>query len=302
MKLYLECIPCFIRQALEAINMFTDDQDLKEKIMREVIKAASTFDADSIGLMTNAKIQRILKKYAHSGDPYKKEKEKMNIICMDMADEVINMIEDSGSPFETALRIAIGGNIIDFGQGNNIKAGKIRDAIKQALGQELDNSTVNRLREEIERAEKILYIGDNTGEIVFDRIFIERFFPPGRTIFAVRGGPVMNDATIEDAKMTGMTDTVRVISTGIDMAGALLPYCSEEFMKEYGEADIIISKGMGNYEALSNEDKNIFYLMKVKCPVVEGSLMGKYRLGDILVDDLKYLKNKNIEKAALENR
>jgi damage-control phosphatase, subfamily I len=296
MKLYLECIPCFIRQALEAINMFTDDQELKEKIMREVLRATSTFDAESIGLMTNAKIQRILKKYAHSGDPYKKEKKKMNLICMDMADEVTNIIEDSERPFETALRIAIGGNIIDFGQGNNIEAGKIRGAIKQALGQELDNSTISRLKEEIGKAKKILYIGDNTGEIVFDRIFIEKFFPVDRTVFAVRGGPVMNDATIEDAQITGMADTVKVISTGIDMAGALLPCCSEEFMKEYKEADVIISKGMGNYEALSNEDKNIFFLMKVKCPVIEDSLKGKYRLGDILVDDLKYLKNKNIEE------
>jgi damage-control phosphatase, subfamily I len=295
MKLYLECIPCFIRQALEAINMFTDDQDLKEKIMREVLRAMSTFDAESIGLMTNAKIQRILKKYAHSGDPYKKEKKKMNLICMDMADEVTNIIEDSERPFETALRIALGGNIIDFGQGNNIEEEKIRDAIRQALGQKLDDLTVKRLEEEIGNAKKILYIGDNTGEIVFDRIFIEKFFPVGRTVFAVRGGPVMNDATIEDARMTGMTDIVKVISTGVDMAGALLPYCSEEFKKEYKEADVIISKGMGNYEALSDEDKNIFFLMKVKCPVIENSLKGKYRLGDILVDDLKYLKNKNIE-------
>jgi len=295
MKLYLECIPCFIRQALEAINMFTDDQDLKEKIMREVLRATSTFDAESIGLMTNAKIQRILKKYAHSGDPYRNEKKKMNLICMDMADEVTNIIEDAERPFEAALRIALGGNIIDFGQGNNIEEEKIRDAIRQALGQKLDDLTVKRLEEEIGNAKKILYIGDNTGEIVFDRIFIEKFFPVGRTVFAVRGGPVMNDATIEDAQMTGMTDTVKVISTGIDMAGALLPYCSEEFKKEYKEADVIISKGMGNYEALSDEDKNIFFLMKVKCPVIENSLKGKYRLGDILVDDLKYLKNKNIE-------
>ncbi len=293
MKLYLECIPCYIRQVLEAMDMFTDDGSLKEKILKEVLEALADFDTGDAGLMTNAKIQRILKKYAPAGDPYKKEKERMNLICMEMADETAAMIEESKDPFETALRVALGGNIIDFGQGNDFKAQKIKSTIEHALTQELDGDMIIRLKENIAGAKKILYIGDNTGEIVFDRIFIERFFPAGRTIFAVRGGPVMNDATIEDAQMTGMTGIVRVITTGLDMAGAILPYCSEEFLKEYKDADLIISKGMGNYEALSSEDKNIFYLLKVKCSVIEESLKGKYKLGDIVVDDLTYLKNNN---------
>ena len=291
MRLYLECIPCYLRQVLEAMDMFTDDRDQKEKILREVLEAAATFDAEEIGLMTNAKIHRILKKYAPAGDPYKKEKERMNLICMEMADEIVAMIEGSKNPFETALRIALGGNIIDSGQGNDFKAQKIKSTIEYALMQELDEDMIVRLKENIARAKKILYIGDNTGEIVFDRIFIERFFPADRTIFVVRGGPAMNDATIEDAQMIGMTGIVRVITTGLDMAGALLPHCSEEFLKEYEDADLIISKGMGNYEALSSEDKNIFYLLKVKCPVIENSFKGRYKLGDIVLDDLKYLKN-----------
>jgi len=291
MRLYLECIPCYLRQVLEAMDMFTDDRDLKEKILREVLEAAATFDAEKIGLMTNAKIHRILKKYAPAGDPYKKEKERMNLICMEMADEIAAMIEGSKNPFETALRIALGGNIIDFGQGNDFKAQKIKSTIEYALTQELDEAMIVRLKENIARAKKILYIGDNTGEIVFDRIFIERFFPVDRTIFVVRGGPAMNDATIEDAQMIGMTGIVRVITTGLDMAGTLLPHCSEEFLKEYEDADLIISKGMGNYEALSSEDKNIFYLLKVKCPVIENSFKGRYKLGDIIVDDLRHLKN-----------
>jgi len=291
MRLYLECIPCYLRQVLEAMDMFTDDRDLKEKILREVLEAAATFDAEKTGLMTNAKIHRILKKYAPAGDPYKKEKERMNLICMEMAGEIVAMIEGSKNPFETALRIALGGNIIDSGQGNDFKAQKIKSTIEYALMQELDEAMIVRLKENIARAKKILYIGDNTGEIVFDRIFIERFFPADRTIFVVRGGPTMNDSTIEDAQMIGMTGIVRVITTGLDMVGALLPHCSEEFLKEYEDADLIISKGMGNYEALSSEDKNIFYLLKVKCPVIENSFKGRYKLGDIVLDDLRYLKN-----------
>ncbi len=291
MRLYLECIPCYLRQVVEAMDMFTDDRGLKEKIMKEVLEAAADFDAEEIGLMTNVKIHRILKKYAPTGDPYKDEKRRMNLICMEMADETTVMIEESKNPFETALRVALGSNVIDFGQGNDFKVQKIQSTIEYALKQELDGAMIARLEENITRAKKILYIGDNTGEIVFDRIFIEKFFPVDRTIFVVRGGPAMNDATIEDAQMIGMTDIVRVITTGIDMLGAILPCCSEEFLKEYKDADLIISKGMGNYEALSSEDKNIFYLLKVKCPVIESSLMGKYELGDIVVEDLGYLKD-----------
>lgn len=290
MRLYLECIPCYLRQVLEAIDMFTDDRVLKEKILREVLETAAAFDADEIGLMTNAKIHRILKKYAPAGDPYKNEKKRMNLVCMEMTDEITATIEGSKNSFETALRIALGGNIIDFGQGNDFTAQKIKSTIEHALTQKLSEVMISRLKENIAKAKKILYIGDNTGEIVFDRIFIEKFFPTDRTIFVVRGGPAMNDATIEDARMIGMTDIVRVITTGLDMQGAILSHCSEEFLKEYEDADLVISKGMGNYEALSSEDKNIFYLLKVKCPVIEDSFRGRYRLGDILVDDLRHLK------------
>jgi len=283
-KLYLECIPCYIRQAFEAAQMATDNKKLQEKILRESLIAASKFDTSEIGLLTHAKIHKIIKKIASTEDPYKKGKEKINNICLGMADEIKKIITNSKDHFETSLRIAIAGNIIDFGQGTNFSKSIIKDTINNALSQNLDKNKVEILKYNINKAKNILYIGDNAGEIVFDKIFIEQL-PRDKITFVVRGGPAMNDSTIEDAKAVNMTNTVRVITTGLDMAACVLPLCSKEFLNEYKKSDLVIAKGQGNYEALSDERKNIFFLLKIKCPVIARSFNGKYKVGDIVVDN-----------------
>jgi uncharacterized protein with ATP-grasp and redox domains len=282
LKLHLDCIPCYIRQALEAIKMVTNDNKLQENLLRKCLIAASKFDTDEIGILTQNKIHSIIKKFASGGDPYKDIKKKFNNICMSMTDEVTQIIARSNSSFETSLRIALAGNIIDFGPTSELDEEIIRQAIKQALSQRLDQNKINSLKDSIDRCKKILYIGDNAGEIVFDKIFIEQLSKEMIT-YVVRGGPVINDSTMEDAEMVGMTDTVRVITTGIDMPAAALPLCSREFLDEYEKSDLVIAKGQGNYEALSDENKSIFFLLKIKCAVVTKYFNGKYRVGDLVV-------------------
>lgn len=284
MKLYLECIPCYIRQAFEAAQMATDNKKLQEKILRESLIAASKFDTNEIGLLTHAEIYKIIRKIASTRDPYKKAKEKINNICLGMTNEIKKIIANSKDHFETSLRVAIAGNIIDFGQGTNFSKSIIKDTINNALSQNLDKNKVEILKYNINKAKNILYIGDNAGEIVFDKIFIEQL-PGDKITFVVRGGPAMNDSTIEDAKAVNITNTVRVITTGLDMAAAILPLCSKKFLSEYKKSDLVIAKGQGNYEALSDEKKNIFFLLKIKCPVIARSFKGKYKVGDIVIDN-----------------
>jgi len=286
MKLDLECIPCYIRQALEAIRMATDDKKLQEETLRKCLIAASKFDTNGIGILTNSRIHTIIKRIAPGGDPYKEVKEIFNNICLRMTGKIKQIIKESHNAFETSLRIALAGNIIDFGQGTNLNAVVIRKAIKEALFQQLDKRNINSLEEEINERKKILYIGDNAGEIVFDKIFIEEL-PKDKITYAVRGGPAMNDATMEDAQMIGMGTIVRVITTGIDMPAASLSLCSKEFITEYENSDLVIAKGQGNYEALSDENKNIFFLLKIKCPVIVRDFNNKYRVGDIVVHNIQ---------------
>lgn len=117
-------------------------------------------------------------------------------------------------------------------------------------------------------AKTVLYLADNAGEIVFDRVFIEEFCDNRKVIFAVRDKPAINDALMEDAIFCGIDKVAQVVSSGIDAPGTILKYCLDEFLKIFRQADLIISKGQGNFESLSQEKKPIFFLFMVKCPVI----------------------------------
>lgn len=283
MKLHLECVPCYIRQALDAAKMATKDEKLQEQILRESIIAASEFDIDSSGFILQAKIKKVMGKILPATDPYREVKEKYNRIVLDLGDDIKKIIRDSKDPFETSLRIALAGNVIDFGPNANLNSKILKNAIKKSLSQRLDNKKIKLLKENIDNAKRILFIGDNAGEIVLDKIFIEKL-PKEKITYVVRGGCALNDATMQDAKMVGMTDTVRVITTGLDMPAAILPLCSKDFLVNYKRSDLIIAKGQGNYEALCEEDKNIFFLLKIKCPIVASTFKKRYKVGDIVVD------------------
>ena len=283
MKLHLECVPCFIRQTLEAAQMVTDDKGILEKILKEALVAPAKFDMEGNSLLTYVMIKESIKDIMPSVNPYEKIKKKFNNICLELIDEFKKMIEGFDDTFEGYLRMALAGNIIDSGPNIRLNREIIIKTVKESLSQNIDPEKIMQLKENIYNAKKILYIGDNAGEIVLDRLFIENL-PTEKITFAVRGGPALNDATMEDAVMTGMTDIVDVIDTGLDMPAAIIELCSKKFIKEYTDSDLIISKGQGNYEALSDERKNIFFLLKIKCPVIVESFNYKYKLGDIVVD------------------
>jgi uncharacterized protein with ATP-grasp and redox domains len=131
----------------------------------------------------------------------------------------------------------------------------------------------------------ILYIADNAGEIVFDRILVEEIQDfENRVVFVVKGGPILNDATMMDAREAGLTDIVRVIDNGCDAPGTILELCNDAFIEELNRADLIISKGQGNYETLSDIPRNVFFLLKAKCPVIAGDL--SVHVGDLILQSL----------------
>ena len=148
------------------------------------------------------------------------------------------------------------------------------------LSADLSSSHTEELRTAINNAKQILYLGDNAGEIVFDKLFIEHL-PKEKIIFAVRGKPVINDATMKDAEDIGLTDILKVIDNGSGYPGTVLQSCSEEFQEVFNGADLIISKGQGNYETLSENRQNIFFLLKIKCDIVARDLNGN--VGDFVV-------------------
>lgn len=193
---------------------------------------------------------------------------------------------NSDDPFRLALRLAIAGNIMDYGASTSFDIHKTIDRVVSSKFA-IDQSEL--LRAKLQKASKVLYLGDNAGEIVFDRLFIEVIMH-GDIKFVVKGEPVLNDVTIDDAVQVGMHYAADVISNGYDAPSTILNRCSSEFLKEYNSADIIISKGQGNLEGLLSEnDPRIFFLLMVKCDLI-AEILGVNK-GDFVVYNKQYQEN-----------
>jgi uncharacterized protein with ATP-grasp and redox domains len=260
-----------IRQSLDAVRLITEDESIHEKVLREVLRMTSTADLQQTPPEMGQKIHRLIRQLTEFDDPYREMKKRFNIFALILYPKLKRIVAESLEPLETAVRLAIAGNIIDLGVKSSLKTLDVDRTINEVLKVELDMSVFEDFKKEVNTAKSILYLADNAGEIVFDRILIEQLGPE-KIIFAVKGGPVINDATIEDVQETGLTDLVRVISNGDDAPGTILRFCSEEFRRCFEEADLIIAKGQGNYESLSEVDKNIFFLLKAKCSVIANHL------------------------------
>lgn len=277
MKTYYECLPCFSRQALTTLKYI--EPELREKVMRDVMHMLGDLDYSLTPPFIAGEIYKIINKYTEISDYYAADKAASNEHVLEIFDELKGDIAKSGKPFVTAVKFAIAGNIIDFGAKHDFTIESIHDELSQALSMELDEASILELKEAVDNAEKILYLGDNAGEIVFDRLLVEQL-PKDKVIFAVRGKPIINDALLEDAEKAGLTRIVKVIENGSSLPGTCLELCSDEFIQVFNEADLVISKGQGNYETLNEVDKNIFFLLKIKCNVVAGQLNGK--IGDCI--------------------
>ena len=266
MKTYFDCIPCFLRQALNAARLISSDPKIHERVMRNVLRKTAEMDLNQPPPAMGRLIYQMIRETSGNDDPYKLIKDKFNKFVLGLYPEFQQIILTADNPFEVAVRLAIAGNIIDFGVGSDIRTADIYDTVNQSLTQDLVGS-IEKFEHAVSAANKILYLGDNSGEIVFDRLLIEQL-PLEKITYAVRGYPVINDVTMDDAEATGITNLVKVVDNGSDAPGTLLDQCSKKFQDIFSEADLIISKGQGNYESLSDIDKNIFFIFMVKCPVV----------------------------------
>ena len=269
MKTYIDCIPCFIRQALDAVRFVTDDEKIQTEVLRKVLMAVAAMDFKQSPPLMGQLIHRLIREFTGIEDPYSDIKTRYNRYALNLYHQLKKQISESDDPLQTAIKLAIAGNIIDFGAKRDLDIGGIYKAIDHGLKSELDPDVLNDFRRDIEKAERILYVGDNSGEIVFDRLLIE-ILPREKITFVVRGKPVLNDAVLADARTSGVTSIVPVIDTGSDAPGVLLDDCSDVCRQNIDQCDMIISKGQGNYETLCGVDKRIYFLFLAKCPVIAG--------------------------------
>jgi uncharacterized protein with ATP-grasp and redox domains len=288
MHIFLDCIPCFVRQALDAARLATDDHKIHEQVLRKVLVLAKNLDMSQSPPVMGQKIHRLIRELMDNDDPYRDIKRQFNNTALKLYKKMRAHVVESQNMLETAIRLAIAGNIIDFGVNSRLQESELEKTISECLATELPDMQLESFKRALHEAEGILYIADNAGEIIFDRLLIEQL-PIEKVTVAVKGSPVINDATMQDAILAGLPRIVEVIDNGSDCPGTILETCSQAFVDRFEKADLVIAKGQGNYETLSDTDKNIFFILKVKCPVIAHDLGCK--VGEMIFRKSKTFKD-----------
>lgn len=267
MRTALECLPCFLRQTLYGARLTTDSPELQKKIMERVCLILADLDFSLTPPENSIRIYETISSVSGCRDPFIELKKESNQLALSLSPLIKEEIDGTPDPLFNAIRFSIAANIIDYGSQQVFDP---HPAIRECLERELTINDYPELKKDLQEAESILYLGDNSGEIVLDRLVIEEL--GGKVIFTVKKYPVINDALLADAGFSGLDKVCRVIDNGTACPGTPLELCSPGFKKEFSGADLIISKGQGNFETLSEVAAPIYFLLTVKCPVVAGHI------------------------------
>lgn len=276
MKTCLQCIPCFFRQALEAAELNGLGEETQRKIVNTLAGQIPSFKLDHSPVEMAGYLHRLVREEIDGKDPYARIKKESNKKALTLYPRAKEEIQKSETPLLRAIQFAAAGNIIDFGVKGKIN---IEDELNRIL--EMEEKIISKedrdlfdyegFSKRLAVSKTMLYIGDNAGEIVFDKLLIEeidRLYPDLHIYFAVRGGPIINDVTEKDAKECGIDKIATVISSGADIPGIILPQSSQEFVRLFFTSDLVLSKGQGNFESLSSEKRLIYFLFIAKCAVI----------------------------------
>ena len=281
MKTTYDCIPCIVSHIVHVAKMVTMDDDLRREIIKKTL--AEVVDADfSITPPEQARMfHKIIKKVTGIDDPYREVKDCSTRFALELLPFFREVIESKSDRFEAIVRLVIGGNIIDYGADKDFQLDSARQKILDVFDMPLDMVAVRQLEQAMNSAKTILYIADNCGEAVFDRLLIEPYRE--KIILGVRGAPILNDITMREVAESGLEGLpVRIIDTGDMTPGVSLNHTSREFMDEMLNADLVVAKGQGNFETLSEYDRPIFFLLRSKCKVIS-VLLGGGELGSLHV-------------------
>ncbi len=268
-----DCLVCFMRQALGTVRRCTDEQELQWRIVTEVGGLLPEFDPSLSPPENAVHYYRLISERTGVADPFLAEKKESNRFALDLEQRSRELIALEADPLLAAIQFAINANVLDYGAQVLLD----RDAALASCRQDLSINHYAALRQVLDRRPSILYLADNCGEIVFDKLLVELLLAHGcKLTLAVRRSPIINDATPEDTQACGLDTLCRVIDNGADIPGTPLQSSNAEFRRLFSEADCIISKGMGNFECLSEVAAPIFFLFIVKCTTVRNYLNQRF--------------------------
>ncbi len=271
MKVYPECVPCFALQALRTTDLTTRDETLRWEILIEACRKIATFKPGMKPVEMAEIIYPLVGERTGVPDPYAAIRHETNLHALSLYPFFQALVEENHDPIRAAVKLAIIGNSIDFGVPHNHLASLKSEALS-LLHEPLAIDHTPQLVEALEGADSLLLLADNSGEIVLDRLLLETirvFYPDLKMTVAVREVPIINDVTLEDVKEAGIPPEIRAVSSGNRTPGVILAKASADFLEFYKKTDIILSKGQGNYEGLSDDaDERVYFLFRAKCPII----------------------------------
>jgi hypothetical protein len=260
MKLYLDCYPCILNQAITACRTAGISEPDQKEIFKEILQLLVRANPENPPIDLVADVHALIKGKTGIEDLYLKQKHEGTQAALALSVHAKEIIDLSPDPFDTAVRMSIAGNIIDFGVNDSYD---LSAEIERVITQPYAINHLEYLREDLRKGSRILFLSDNAGETVFDRLLIETIGK--EVVYAVKEKPILNDALQADAIEAGLDRVAKIVSSGVDSPGTLLSRASEDFLQIYYAADVIIAKGQGNFEALSGQSENIYFLFQTKC-------------------------------------
>ncbi len=281
MKAYIDCTHCYLKQAVTCMEMVGVNEDRQYEILFKLMDYIKLLDKSNTPSDNSTEI--ILKTYELTGsvDPYSKAKKESNDMALKLYPKLQSIVDESDDRLYEALKIAAAGNIIDLGVSRYFD---IDMSLEHALKTGFTRDNYDLFSEKLDKVDKILLLGDNSGEIVFDKILVTELNGLGKKVtYVVKEGPVLNDATMEDAVYTGMDKLAKVITNGSRYLGSSIKNVSPSFLSLLTESELIISKGQANFESLEHSDLvkgKIFFLLKIKCEGVGKIANAKF--GDVV--------------------
>ncbi len=286
-RLNSQCISCLLEKNLKNIpDSFTTAQ--KTEYMQGILKIIGNADISMSAPEIVGEIRKFKKNYGEAFD-YSEIKYYFNQFMLSLEKKIEARIENSQNPLKTAVKYAMAGNFIDFGAMESVDEEKLRQTLDSAQSIAIDETQFENFYHEIIKARNIAYLTDNCGEIVLDKLLIKQIFKLNGDVkinVIVRGEPVLNDCTIEDAKQVEMDKLVQVYGNGSAVAGTVLSKISDEAKAVIDNADLIISKGQGNFETLHHSGKNIYFLFLCKCEMF-AKRFNVERFSGIFINDLR---------------
>ncbi len=290
MNTYLHCIPCLFEQIEKSATLFHLSDEQAKEIMDEVGSSLKDIPLTSSPPERALIVQQMISSYLGTDDPYKAIKKESNDKALELYPLIENMVLQSSHPLSTAIELSCAGNIIDYGvspEGIDVEK-EIRAIIAKSEKKiAKESSTLFAIKEfisTIEKAKTLLFLADNAGEVVFDKLLLEtikRLYPHLSITVAMRGKPILNDALISDAYDIGLNTIGTIISSGVPTPGTVMKFTTPQFLELFNSSDMVISKGQGNFEALSDEEREIFFLLLTKCEVIAKHVNS--HVGDILL-------------------